>query len=208
MSETQKKITGFTHNIKNPYIFPLLLLIIIFLSFIFFTPKVASSLFPQKRQMILQNFIKDTITEGKINPQAYWEFREFYSPGSFEFSRRGLSPTILTTVIKTWNIPLRQPTDIFPFLLFTSPHLQSVDSLTTMAEMEETVDSNKLATTQILFKNENAIIYQTDKETVKIIFLLSGDEMKKANGFFEYNEKDKKLTQGKYWLNTTLIKMD
>lgn len=199
MSETQKKISKFTHNMENPCVVPLLLFVIIFLSFIFFTPKVSSSLFPQKRQMLLQNFIKDTTTEGKINPQAYWEFREFYSPGSFEFSREGLN-------VKTWKIPLRQTQDLFPFLLFASPYLESVDSLTAVKNMEEIVDSSKLGATQILFKNENSIIFQEDKKTVKIIFLLSEQEMKKANGFFEYNEKDKKLTQGKHWLNITLIK--
>lgn len=197
MSETQKKISRFTHNIENPYILPILFLVIIFFSFIFFTPKISSSLFPQKRQMLLQNFIRDTKTEGEINSQAYWELREFYSPGSLKFSREGLN-------VKTWKIPLRQTQDLFPFLLFTSPYLESVDNLTTIKKMEEIVDIDKLGATQILFKNENSIIFQTDK-TVKIIFLLSEQEMRKANGFFEYNEKDKKLTEGKHWFNVTLI---
>lgn len=208
MTEIQKKITGFTHKVSNPYLLPLLLFVVILISFVIFTPKVSSSLFPQKREVILQNFITETRKEGKINPQAYWEFREFYSPGFFKFSRAGLNKTTLSTLFKNWNISLQPTSTLFPFLLFTSPHLISVDNLTTNKTLAEIVDIKNIPTVQILFQNKDSLIFQSNDNIINIIFILSGNDMKMANGFFEYNDKDKKLTEGKNWFNVTQITKD
>jgi len=42
----------------------------------------------------------------------------------------------------------------------------------------------------------------------KIVFLLTNEEMKKANGFFDYKDKDKKITEGENWFNITSLMSD
>lgn len=49
------------------------------------------------------------------------------------------------------------------------------------------------------------IYIKRNKDTADIVFIKPISEMKRANGFFDYNDKDKKLLEGKYWLVVTII---
>ena len=70
--------------------FSILLLVFIVVLFIVLSPKVSSLLLPFKSEAILNDFINKTKIAGAINPQEYWQFREFYSPGYFTFAKQGL----------------------------------------------------------------------------------------------------------------------
>lgn len=201
----QKNFTFSVENIKklgnNDAIFFSLLAIVILVCFLVFTPKVSSYLFPQKRVLLWQNFLTDVKKQNQINPQKYWEFREFYSPGYFEFSRNGFSNNQTQKSLQQIGIPLTNET-ILPVLAFQSPYLQSLDLLTPTGTLSSYVT---IPAKQLIFQNKSSLIYEQDAKTVNIVFLFPESEMKKANGFFDYAEKDKEFVKGKYWLNITKI---
>lgn len=185
-------------------LFFLSILLIISLCFILLVPKVASRVFPQKREQILNNFISQTVKEGKIDPQKYWEFREFYSPGYFDFSEKGIDMSNL----KDGLSDLSRSADMIDlyFLGFHSKNLISLDGLTEEASLNKVFDNRKLSVKEVLFENHNAIIYKDTNGQTYIVFLLPISEMKKANGFFDYNKKELKFLDKKHWYNITKLK--
>lgn len=52
---------------------------------------------------------------------------------------------------------------------------------------------------------KEGISVKRNGKVTEIIFIKPISEMKKANGFFDYNDKDKKLLEGKYWFVYTTI---
>lgn len=199
-----KKQTGSTF-LQGDIFFFSLLSIVILLCFLFLTPKVASNLFPQKRVMIWQSFLVDVKKHQKLDPRKYWEFREFYSPGYFEFSRDGLTRNQTQDVMRQIDIHSINNLSTFPFLVFHAKYLQSLDFLITKENKELYIPTIILKRDNILFQNKNILIYKENPHIIKLVFILSEEEMKKANGFFDYNDKDKELVKGKYWLNTTRV---
>src|SRR5262245_39903627 len=76
---------------KKQTIFFLLLALFISTAFVLLVPKVTSTIFPQKRAEMLQNFLDQTKTNQDMNLQSYWQLREFYFPGSFVYEKSGLA---------------------------------------------------------------------------------------------------------------------
>ncbi len=79
-----------------------------------------------------------------------------------------------------------------PFLVYQCPWMKSEDYL---------ISQDKKT---LLFPKEQVRILN-DEKTIRISFSVSAEEMKKAVGYFDYNEKDKNLVKGKYWMNITAI---
>ncbi|MDP2649550.1 MAG: hypothetical protein Q8P10_01775 [bacterium] len=202
MGKTQRILRLF----KNDFSFFILTLIIIIGLFLFLSPKISSQLFPLKRQAILNDFINSTKQKGSIDPQEYWKFRDFYSPGYFIFSRSGIEETLALQTKEKIGIKYNEKNIDLIFLDFSSPLVNSLDMLTTSAELNEIIDQEQLQAKNIIFMNTNSLIYEENPRIIKIVFLLDNNDMKKANGFFDYGEKDKKLVENKNWLNITTIK--
>lgn len=57
---------------------------------------------------------------------------------------------------------------------------------------------------QKVYQAPNELIATNAKEVV-IYFIKPISEMKRANGFFDYKNKDKKLLSNKNWFVTTII---
>jgi len=58
----------------------------------------------------------------------------------------------------------------------------------------------------IIRQTKEFIFFQEKKSgNYYIIFLLNGEKMKKAVGFFDYQEKDRELVKGKRWLDISKI---
>lgn len=202
MIKTQK----FPSFIKGNFSFLIITSIIIVGLFIFLSPKLSSQIFPFKRYAILREFIEKTKKEGHVDPQEYWKFREFYSPGHFIFSRGGISKNVALKASKEMGINLDEKNIQLTFMTFSSKHLMSLDMLTAKTELNEVAYLSELYKNNILFQNKNSLIYQETPSIIKVIFLLSADDMEKANGFFMYDDGDKDLLRNKNWLNITLIK--
>ena len=140
-----------------------------------------------------------------MDPREYWQFREFYSPGSFNFSRTGITESLLKNKQTEINIPYDQNEIDLTFLAFTSPKLLSLDMLTKENDLNKIIDINTLKKTNVLFMNKNSLIYQKSSGRIIIIFLRNESDMKNANGFFDYQDKDKNITAGENWLNITSL---
>ncbi|MBU2632446.1 hypothetical protein KKG52_01905 [Patescibacteria group bacterium] len=202
------KIQKFLEFTKRDFGFFLILLIIIIISFFILSPKISTQLFSLKRQIMLNKFISNSRVNG-INPQEYWKFREFYSPGYFTFSRNEINVNLLNITQKKVGIEYDIDKINLSFLVFSSPLVNSIDSLTEQTDLNSIINLEELSNAKdIILKNKNSIIYKENSKTIKVIFLLKNEEMKKANGFFEYTDSDIKITDGKNWFNATSIKTD
>lgn len=192
-------------TLQNDLSFFILIFLIIIGLFCLLNPKVSSILFPFKRHALLNEFVSITIKDNRIDPQKYWKFREFYSPGYFAFSREGINRSLVLQKNNQIAIKYNENAVSLVFLSFSSPRLTSLDMLTEQTNLDNIINRQQINKENILFTNNNSLIYKENQNTIKIIFLLSGDDMKKANGFFDYQEKDLKLTSGKNWFNITTI---
>lgn len=186
--------------------FFILILIFIIGLFIFLSPKVSSQLFSFKRQAILNEFISTTKQRSLIDPQEYWKFREFYSPGYFIFSRSGIEKPLISQMKEKIGIKFIENNIDLTFLAFSSPLVNSLDMLTTKENLNEIFDQKQLPNENIIFMNKNSLIFRETQNVIKIIFLLNGRDMKKANGFFDYTGQDAELVKNKNWFNITVVR--
>ena len=192
-------------KINNPYYFLTASLAIIVLTFAFFTPKVSSSLFPFKRDMVFNNFLNSTKNENTIDPQKFWEFREFYSPGYFTFSKSGITKSLTKNAAKEIGINYDEKTVNLTFLFFSSQWLNSLDMLTQQTDLNKIINLGKIPQNNIIFMGKNCLIYKSNPNIIKIVFLLSNDNMQKVSGLSDY--EDSKMIRGKNWLNVTSLKI-
>jgi hypothetical protein len=199
------KIQKIIKSINTTFWFSILLAAFIVVLFVILSPKVSSLVFPLKRQAILNEFISKTKTAGAINPQDYWQFREFYSPGYFTFSRTGIAGSSLATASTKIGVTYNRKAIDLIDLYFSSQKLDSLDMLTKQSNLSSVVNQKQFQNDKVIFMNNNSAIYQEDNKTIKIVFLLSNNDMQKANGFFDYTDKDKKITEGENWLNITSL---
>ena len=188
-------------------VFFIILCTIIIVSFVTLSPKISTQLFSFKREAILNEFIHK-IQKNGLNPQEYWKFREFYSPGYFNFSKDGINNPLLKQTKEKVGVKYNGVNIDLTFLIFSSPRVNSLDMLTSKTDLSKIIDQSKLSKRNILFMEKNTLIYREDTGNIKIAFLLSNNEMKKANGFFDYRDMDKKITEGENWFNITSIKTD
>lgn len=202
------KVNNKTQNTKenpqrNDLYFILLLALITLVAFVTLTPKISSSLFPQKRDKVLNSFISKTQQENNLDERNFWKFREFYSPGYFDFNKNGLDSEKINNAEKKLKIAFVDTATRSAHLFFNSQLVESIDYLTPASQLKEIV---ALPNSQAIFQNNESVIYKNADESLTIIFLKPLDEMRRANGYFEYEGKDKELVQDKYWLNITKIK--
>lgn len=185
----------------------LILHLIIFIAlFIFLTPKVSAQLFPFISENRLTTFLDTSTSEKEISPRSYWEFREFYSPGSFIFDKKGISNTHTEPVLTNAEVTLHANAQVTPFLAFTSRKLHSVDYITTANSLDQIIDEITIDEKNLLLiKTDTERVYRKNSTTYVLLFLKSPDQMRTANGFFDYRIADKELTEGKYWFNVTVI---
>ena len=151
--------------------------------------------------MTYNSFVSKTQNNQKLDPQEFWKFREFYSPGYFELKDQGLENSDVQSAVDEIDLI---PEDVTYTSLFRAKHSVSLDGLTEVQSLDEIIDTKSIQ--NITFQNENTVIFTNEKNYRIIIFLLPVSEMKKANGFFEYDGKDKNLLENKNWLNITMLK--
>ena len=192
-------------KLNNPYYFLIFVLILTGILFLILSPRLSSSIFPFKRNMTFENFLKNTKEINSLDGKKYWEFREFYSPGYLNFSDTGLNESLVNGQIDKIGINYNKQNIDLNFLTFTSARLESLDMLTKQTDLNKLIDEKNLPKESIMFENKNSVIFKENPKTIKIIFLLSGKEMREANGFFDYTDKDKKITDGENWFNITTL---
>lgn len=168
----------------------------------FTVPKIATKIFPQARRARLDTFIATVLKENKIDEQVFWEFREFYSPGFVHFSKVGLDVNMVRDVESALNPEVNR---LNPFLLFESPYLKSVDSLTDETRLGDLIDTGNLNSKKVIFKDETSVILEGTNGWVFLAFLKPSQQLKNANGFFDEEGIYDSSTENKHWLNITVI---
>lgn len=192
-------------NTKISHKFLLFNLVVIIVLFLLLTPKVSARLFPFASEYRLHTFIENTQSHNAIDAEDYWEFREFYSPGSFIFSKTGLPQNEANHMLREFEVSVNHERVNTPFLIFNSGRIKSIDFLTDAHQMNNIVEQELVNNKELIIQTDNAIMYRKNPTTFILIFLKTPEEMRKANGFFDYREADKELTENKYWFNITQI---
>jgi hypothetical protein len=168
---------------------------IIVVCFLLLQPKISSLLFPIKQQYMLNTFVNSVKQDKTLNLQKYWEFREFYSPGSFVYEKNGLV-TKQNAAINEFVALDKKAT---PQLLFSSAKVVSVGGRTknNTLPMINTWQHNIILHTssELLLENNGSL---------SLYFLKPISEVAKANGFLQNQPfADPK---GTLWFEVTTIK--
>ncbi len=187
------------HLLENPLVFLSMIIVFISLLFLIFSPRLSSSLFSFKRSILLNNFINKTLSTKIIDSQRYWEFREFYSPGYSKIENQGLNRKDIDQAIEKIG---QQPSNIDHYTnVFFSSHSTSIEGLTREIKLRTTISIPN--DSKILFENSESIIFKSEGKTY-IAFIKPISDMKKTNGFFEY-QKDKKMFDNNNWFSITVL---
>lgn len=198
-SALKKRILALFKN--DSFLVVILIISIITITFIFH-PTVRSFWDGYYRQQQFNRFLKQTVLNDYLDPQVYWQFRERFSPGSFS-----INPEFVG-VFQTYKIINLKSTGFSEIIYFNSQHSSSTDSI---SREDVTLDSFKSSVNidMILFENDNSIIYtQKNKPSnVYIWFIKSIEEMKLANGFFDYTSGEMGLLEDSYWINQTTLEI-
>lgn len=186
--------------------FLLLLIGIIIVSFVILQPKISTWLLPLKRQIIWQGFINEVQKNKKIDAKKFWEFREFYNPGSFIFERDGLSKKQTSDQFKELGVSFTGAVAL-PFLIYDSGKMQSMELLVVNKDLNQLLE-NLNTGKNIIYKDDSSVIYHNADKTAEIIFIKPTEEMVTANGFFNYRNKDDvKVYKDRYWLSISRIEL-
>ncbi|CAN5140695.1 hypothetical protein BH09PAT2_BH09PAT2_09080 [soil metagenome] len=167
-------------------------------------PTLASLLNTPYRNNLLQKFLTKTKKDGTIDGQTFWETREFYEPGTFKYSHDGFSMDKISPILKEMNVTLKHTDKLNAFLTFRSSRWVSAEFLIQSQTIDEhIVDATKNKKT--ILKTHIAWVYYDYTKTLNIIFVKNIDDMKQANGFFDYPGHDKEYLKDKYWLSISKV---
>lgn len=184
------------------YTLPLIFLLLTIIITLFLHPSVRPRWDKKYRAKLFNNFLEQTLSTKTIDAQKFWLFRERFSPGSFELNQSVIDFKQTFTIS---NLDHDQTT---PLLFYHSLFLNSVDSITKDFSPLLEIKENNLE--RVLLDTENLFITETEMSNdqlkkYNIYFILPIEEMKKANGLFDYTSNELKLLENKYWLNNTEI---
>lgn len=182
--------------------------VIILVIFIGTQPKLSAQLFPFKRQHMWREFVQKVERTQTIDGPTFWEFREFYYPGYFTYERNGFDNARTKEVAQLLNVELLPQAHASAFLIYKSDKVHSLEALVSNDEISNVLKDNVASKSRILVSDKSNSMY-VDGKKARIIFIKPTTEMVKANGYFDYRDKDDKaIIQDKYWLNVTEIELD
>ena len=181
---------------------PLLLLISIIIAFIFLQPTSAAH-FPFNQQNEWNTFLKDTQATKRLDTQAFWKFREFYSPGSFHFKAEGIP---LDNAMKEMGMDSFQKSSPSGLLKYRSKNITSAEAIIPEENIalayKELKDLQKNA--KVIAAGDNFVILQSDPKKAKIFLVATNDEMLRSNG---YASNNKDLVKGKAWISISEVSL-
>ncbi len=157
--------------------------LILFVAFFFSMGKIRFAINPMLRSIRLQQFLSTVKRDNTIDPEKFWEFRDFYAATTSSFKPQNIS-------------------EDKPFLTIKTPYFMSSDAL---LEHPPKITLPLSPDVDIfIFQDVSSVIYEANRK-LYIRFVKPQSEMLKANGFFRYFGVD--LTQYKdyLWYNETVI---
>jgi hypothetical protein len=171
----------------------LVVVLIIFVGVFFSLGKIRYAINPIMRYLRLQQYLTTVRQDKAIDPEKFWEFRDFYAATTSSF--------------KPQNIQ-----DAKPFLSFTTNYFSSNDFL-----MRPGVKFNNRSRVCINAMSLNcrylttlrtdtaSIVTDTKSKKMYIEFVTTLEDMQKANGFFRYFSFDLDPYKDYVWYNETVI---
>jgi len=167
---------------KKQFVF---VFVIIIIAIFFSLGKISYALNPLVRYIRLQQYISEVRHDNTIDPEQFWEFRDFYTSSTSNFNPDNLA------VGK-------------PFLSFQTSRVTSYDYLLKDIPKLAYPKDSKLVD-NILTSNDELVYIQDN--ILHIRFIKSQSEMQKANGYFAYFGTDLKPYIDYYWYNDTTIRL-
>jgi len=179
-------------------------LTLLFISYLLLSPHIASYLNPLYRKTLWNNFRNKLLVHKEVLPTEFWQFRDFYYPGTIEVNTFGLNKNKVNTILRLFPLNFINKQDIYPFLIYSSNKITSVEYLVRSDTLSELMQIDKQSKT---FLNSQHIFFiETDKKAY-LYFVKPVSDLLTANGYFDYKKRDKELLKDKYWLVLTIIDM-
>lgn len=169
--------------------------------FVVLQPTVVSWWSSIYRKIILNTFITQLEASKQVDPQGFWEFRERYSPGVMSLESDSVG------IYQTYRIEHIASESATALLYYQSPLIESIDSVTKDLDVVKKLHQQLPASAKIMVQTDKLLLAKMSESEFQLAFLLPIEEMKKANGFFDYLPQEQKLLDGTMWLNTTTIKI-
>lgn len=181
------------------------LLVLLFSTYLH--PTIRASIFSNKNQKTIAEFISQVQKSKTIDPMEYWQLREFTSRGSFS-----INPNFVK-LFQTYQIVSINPSEKTELLYYTSPYILSTESVVdqkfTLVEIAQDYQSSEilLKTNQILLV-QNQLEASEKHKSYELWFLLPIEEMRQTVGFFNYTSDELSLLENSNWLHHSLIKLN
>lgn len=157
---------------------------ILIFGILFLLGKTSLILNPHSRKMYFDSYISKLRSDKSIDAAAFWEYRDFYSSESSNFS----SDAILKGE---------------PFLTFDAPMIQSKDYLLPGKLLSPSTSVIPLGA-EVLIRTDRELVYVNGNKLV-LKFTKTIDEMKKVNGFFSHFGIDLEKYNDRQWYNETSV---
>jgi len=184
---------------------PLSIILLIVFCFFILQPTVQTLMLPKFRTYLVNRLLINIITNKHIDPQMFWRTREFASQGSFHYEHDGFAPHETGKLTKEFGINSQQ--NPYLFLKYTSDDWPSVEGLTQAQTLDGIFSTAKKQNKLIVLHNQHELVYYENPRQLRIVFVKSIEDMKKANGFLDYNGYDKELVKDRFWLCASIIKL-
>jgi len=166
--------------------------LILFIGIFFCLGKIRYSINPILRTVRLQQYVNTVKQTNTIDPEKFWEFRDFYAATTSSF--------------KPQNIQSGKP-----FLSYRTSYFSSDDFLL-KPEVKFSNQSRVCISTALdcryttLLRTDNAsIVTDTKVNKMYIEFFKNLADMQNANGFFRYFGVSLELYKDYVWYNETII---
>lgn len=187
---------------KKDYFYYFTLLFSIVALFLTLSPKISIKIFQSIKKNKFNQFNQYLLKTKDFNPQIFWQSREFFCPGYFNFDKNGLT----NINFDKFNF-FKKKHQILTFARYSCSYFESFESLTKENQLENLVDINLIKKNYQLLAENKEFLYFYDGINKKyyLIFLVNNKKMQRAVGFFDYKEKDKNITNDKYWLSFSII---
>lgn len=163
--------------------------------------------FPWHQAQMQAEFIHQVTEQKSVDAQAYWKFREFYSLGNFSFDPKVVTfgeTQIIQALPEERNILLKYDSPRLTstdFIVKMNPNQNPAEGLTSFIKEYETL----YPISEVTYEDDRTRLYLTQSNKHVLLFVKTIDEMRSANGFFDYTGSEKKLLENTVWVNTTVF---
>lgn len=187
---------------KKNYFYYFTLLFLTVILFLILTPKISIKIFPFIKKNKFNQFNQYLLTTKNFDPQIFWQFREFFCPGYFNFDKNGLK----NISFNKFNFLKKKNSQILTFAKYNCSYFESFEGVTKESKLGDLINIELIKNNyQLLVKNKE-FLYFNDKINNRyyLIFLVNNKKMQNTVGFFDYKEKDKKMLDYN-WLNISFF---